>query len=451
MKSDVNMQQKKGQDSLLLCLMSLLISLFLITPPPKQSLGAAALNPTELECLIPSFEPSNGASQVDEGSSACSPYIESTARNGDEQDPLSGLPGGDVPPFRCVFDPYPEFNGIAVDPVNNEVLLSDQNRKSLLFYERRAGSRSPEVTEPLRQVIGPRSGLGFVAGVAIDAVKHQYYAVNNDVEDRMVVFSRDAQGNALPARLLYTPHQVWGISLDQDNNELAITSEQLNAVFVYRKEAKGLEAPLRVIKGETSGMGDPHGIFIDALHNEIVVANHGYYHNDFVRYPYAEEFKPIVPSQGRFQGSSLTVYLRTANGESRPLRTIQGPNTQLKLPMGLHEDVVNDEIAVANNGDNSILIFRRTDSGDAKPARVIRGPATYLDHPMGVFIDSRNNELWVANFGNHSATVYARTAHGNVAPKRITRNAPLGSPTVGLGNPMAVTYNPARQEILVPN
>jgi hypothetical protein len=33
----------------------------------------------------------------------------------------------------------------------------------------------------------------------------------------------------------------------------------------------------------------------------------------------------------------------------------------------------------------------------------------------------------------------------------VLRNAPAGSPTVGLGNPGAVAYDPKRDEILVPN
>src|SRR5690242_3624775 len=37
-------------------------------------------------------------------------------------------------PLRQVSDPYPVFNGIAVDPVNGVVAMSDVNRKGLLSY-----------------------------------------------------------------------------------------------------------------------------------------------------------------------------------------------------------------------------------------------------------------------------------------------------------------------------
>ena len=119
--------------------------------------------------------------------------------------------------------------------------------------------------------------------------------------------------------------------------------------------------------------------------------------------------------------------------------------------MALDVDTVNNEIAVANSGANSILIFRRTDKGDAAPVRVIRGARTALDHPMGVSIDKKNNEIWVSNYNDHTAIVFSRTANGNVAPRRIIRNAPEGAPTSGFGNPGAIAYDSKRGEILVPN
>src|SRR5260370_32293540 len=47
--------------------------------------------------------------------------------------------GGDIPPARTIADPYPVFNGIAVDAESNIVVMTDGNRKSLLIYDRTAG------------------------------------------------------------------------------------------------------------------------------------------------------------------------------------------------------------------------------------------------------------------------------------------------------------------------
>ncbi len=366
-------------------------------------------------------------------------------------DPAGG-PRGDIAAVRRIADPYPEFSGVAGDVADGRLVFGDGNHRSLMIYNRTGGSQSPETTQPRQRIMGDRTNLGFISSVAIDQKTGDYYAIDNDTEDRIAVFAPSADGNALPLRVLYTPHQAYGLSLDPQHQELAVTVEQLNAVLIYRLNAKGLEAPLRVIHGPSTGMADPHGVFIDPEHNEIVVASIGNFRpGGGFGTPYLKHFGPLLKSKGRFLPPSLTFYSTQKAGDQSPLRTIQGPDTGLNWPMAITEDVKDGEIAVANNGDNSILIFNRTESGDAKPIRVIRGPRTGLDLPLGVYIDTRHNELWVANFGNHSATVYPWNAKGDVAPKRIVRNAPAGTPTAGLGNPMAVAYNPAEQEILVAN
>src|SRR5713226_7785288 len=110
--------------------------------------------------------------------------------------------GGDLPPLRAITDPYPTFNGIALDTQNGRVLISDENRKSVLLYDRAGGSQSPLVTRPLRQILGPRTGVGFIAGVEMDPERRELYAVNNDIEDRVVIFDYNAQGNVEPKRTL---------------------------------------------------------------------------------------------------------------------------------------------------------------------------------------------------------------------------------------------------------
>src|SRR5712691_2850576 len=44
--------------------------------------------------------------------------------------------GGDIPAVRSVVDPHPAFVGVAVDPVNDVVVLADTNRKSVVSYDR---------------------------------------------------------------------------------------------------------------------------------------------------------------------------------------------------------------------------------------------------------------------------------------------------------------------------
>jgi DNA-binding beta-propeller fold protein YncE len=369
------------------------------------------------------------------------------------------IAGGDVPPTRVVSDPYPTLHSVAVDAEHDRVFVSDPNRHALWSYDRLAASTGPEPVTPLTSIRGPSTGMMFVAAVTVDPSAQEVYTVDNDIGDRLMVFPYDANGNAKPKRVLSVPHQAWGVSINQARNEIAVSVEAPREIAIYKREASGIDAPLRIIRGPKTGLGDPHGVFFDGKNNELVVANHGNQNGRQTppgdaptsrpRGGAATAAEPLVG--GRFEEPSITVYPGGAKGDVAPARRIQGAKTGLNWPMALNVDVDHDEIAVANSGDSSVRIFRRTDAGDIAPLRVLKGPRTGIHGPMGVTFDVKNNEIWVANYGDHTALVFARTASGDAAPKRILRNAPSGSATVGFGNPGAVAYDSKRDEILVPN
>lgn len=377
--------------------------------------------------------------------SACA-FPAQTAASGNDLE--SSFFESDIAPLRSIVDPFPSFNGIAVDPANNRVIMSDSNRKSMLVYDRAGKSSSGEATKPLAQVIGPVTQIGFVAAVAIDPVAKEMYTVNNDIEDVMVAFPYEAQGNAQP-RVLAVTHGAWGLSLSNARNEIAVSVEHENAVYIYRRGAQGLERPLRRIQGANTQMADPHGVALDGVNQEIAVANHGNFNSR--RVVNEQTVGSEAKLGGRFLRPSVNFYSATAEGDAKPVRVLQGDQTQLNWPMGIDIDTTHNELAVANNGDHSILIFRRNEAGNVAPVRIIRGPKTNISAPMGVSVDARNDEIWVANFGDHSAVVFDRTASGNVAPKRMIRSAPEGAASGGFGNPMAAGYDTKREEILVPN
>jgi DNA-binding beta-propeller fold protein YncE len=363
--------------------------------------------------------------------------------------PGKDVPGGDVPPTRIVADPYPTFDGIAVDPQNNLVVLSDENRSGLFMYDRSGGSKSPKITEPKRHIIGPRTDLGFIAGVTLDPKNREAWVVNND-GGGVDVFSYDQHGDVKPIRELDVPHQSWGLSLDVARDGVAVTSQQYQGISIYSRTATGASRPLRTIRGESTQLADPHGVYLDGQNNEVFTANHGNwtemrsYADDAVLLP--GEYKP-----GRFERPSIRIFRADANGNVGPTRTLQGKSTLLAWPMGIDVSRERNELAIANYGSNSILIFPRSASGDVSPARVIGGDRTNIIGPVGVAFDQKNGELWVANYGDHTAVVFDITASGNVEPKRIIRNAPAGTPTTGFTNASAAAYDSKRGEILVPN
>jgi len=360
--------------------------------------------------------------------------------------------GGVIPPIRSVSDPFPTFDGMALDLENDRVIFSDENRHSLLVYDRAAGSALPDPTEPVQWVFGPKTELGFVAGVEVDPARKEFYTVNNDGGDRMVVFTYDSHGNVQPRRTLILPHQSWDVALAPGRDEIAITVQQSNAISLFRRGARGTDRPIRTIRGLATQLEDPHGLYFDEKHNELVTANHGNWTQ--IR-PYSP-YDPLVTDvgeykSGAFHPSAITFHAADANGDVPPLRTIEGDLTGLNWPMGIDVDLVHDEIAVANYGDSSIRVFRRGDRGSVQPVRVIRGALTQIVGPVSVAVDVKHDELWVANYGDHTAVVFPRTASGNVRPKRTIRNAPKDTPTCGFTNASAAAYDSKRDEILVPN
>jgi DNA-binding beta-propeller fold protein YncE len=420
-------------------LLTLLACAVILLPSARSQFAAGSSSPREPAALMP----------VADGALCTQPEA-----NGAGADLAAVLKGTDLPAIRQISDPYPTFSEVAVDPASNRVVMTDINRKSVLQYDRSAGGNSSAQTAPLSQIMGPNTMAGFLAGVALDPVRREIFAVNNDIEDSMAVFSYDSAGDAKPLRALVVPHQSWGISLDSKRDEIGIAIQQVNAVFIYRREASGVEPPIRTIQGAHTGLADPHGIFMDERDQEIIVANHGNWRNEFTedrpQRVNAVSY-PDVPSGGKFLPPSIAVYPLTANGDVKPLRVLRGASLGLNYPMALDVDLDHNEIVVANNGDNSILVFPRTGAGEIPPLRVIRGDRTGLNMPIGIAVDTKNDELWVTNSNSHTALVFPRGASGNVSPKRVIRNAPADAALVGFTNPMALGYDTKRNEILVPN
>jgi len=372
-------------------------------------------------------------------------------------------------PVRVVADSAPVLSGIAIDIKRDEVFMTNDKESaepSIMVYPTQFQS-TDRVMEPKRRLAGPRTNLALPCGVAVSPEFQEMFAVSGDGQD-INIFPLTAEGNSAPAREIHVPHASGGVSFDIKNDEIYITTEHSNRISVYSRKAQGDDDPLRIIQGPNTSLADPHGIYVDAERNEVLVTNHGNWrktrtgeafalHGDskfaFMRGSFSHPgiVEPLGPSTGKFMPPSVMVFSRTANGDVGPLRTIQGPHTRLNVAVGITRDPDSGEIVVANSGDNSILFFEGNANGDVAPLRVLAGPATSLKGATGVAIDTKHNELWVTSWENHMAAVFSRKAQGNIAPLRVIHSAPTGAPLATMGRLGAVAFVPKRQEILAPN
>jgi DNA-binding beta-propeller fold protein YncE len=371
-------------------------------------------------------------------------------------------------PVRTLKDPYPGYSSVAVDPLRNEVVMTDESLFSILVYDRMENTPpKARMSEPKRMLQGVHTEIEFQCGIYIDPASGDIYSVNNDTMDKLIIFPHQASGDAPPARMLKTPHSTYGIAVDEKSQEMFITVQDDSAVIVFRKSAKDEDGPVRSLQGSHTLLADPHGIAFDSKKDLIFVSNWGSVNEHKAgasleqqtganirsvhkaNWPLGPD--DIVPGGGRFLPGSITVYPRTASGDAAPLRVIQGPRTQLNWPSSMAVDPERNELYVANDPDSSILVFSGDSSGDVAPIRVIKGPKSLLKNPTGIWLDLKNGELWASNFGNHTATVYRLDASGDAPPVRTIRSAPMDTPAPMMGNPHTIVYDSKRDEILVAN
>ena len=346
-------------------------------------------------------------------------------------------------PVRTIRDTAPTYSSVGVDTNSNEVILTDNNLWSYRVFDRTSPTPKDDtdVTAPKRIVTGDKTGIQFNNGLYVDPQDGDIYSVESDTGDKMVRFPRNANGDVSPTTILHTPHRVYNIAADEVKQELFLTIEFPPRVMVYAKHAAGEAKPLRIIGGDDTGLDAPHGIAVDEKDRLLFVNTWGH-HADFTK-----------AGTGKWYLPAIKVYALDANGDAKPLRVITGDKTQLDWPGGMKFNPDNGDLYVANDIGQSVLVFANapTTQGDVEPARVIHGPSTRLRNPTGVALDRKNGELWVSNLGNSSATVYPLMATGDASPLRIIRSAEESKRGVNFGRTAAVTYDPIRQEILVPN
>ncbi len=358
------------------------------------------------------------------------------------------------PALRTIKDTAPTYSAVAVDPINDEIFLQDENLFQIVVFDRNTDTPATAAfSEPKRVIGGHHTKMEFNCGLYIDPSSGDVYSVNNDTINTLVIFSREKVGDVPPTRELRTPHRTFGIAVDEDAEELFLTVQHPPEIVVYHKYASGRERPIRTMRGNSTQLEDAHGIALDPKNGWMFVSNYGNsakYLEDSLGKPEVGD-EDLKPGTGEYKDPSITVYPIKANGDQAPIRVIEGPKTQLNWPAHIHIDVDRGELFVANDGANSILVFDIRANGNVEPKRVLKGPRTTILNPTGVFVDTKNQELVVASMGNHSAPVFAIDAGGDVPPKRVIRSAPIGKMALQIGNPGAVSYDTKRNEILVPN
>jgi hypothetical protein len=178
-------------------------------------------------------------------------------------------------PLTFIQDPYPSFSSITVDDVRNEIVVTDENRFRIMWYDRTATTpANAEATTPKRIINGLHTHTQYASDVYVDPPTGETFVINNDTVHNTTVYNRQASGDAPPTREFPSPYGNFGVAVDESKNELYLTLQHNAAIMVYKKSSGATDFATRLIQGPHTGMGDPHGIAFDpknrfALHRQL--------------------------------------------------------------------------------------------------------------------------------------------------------------------------------------
>jgi DNA-binding beta-propeller fold protein YncE len=265
---------------------------------------------------------------------------------------------GNVAPYRKLHTPHTTF-GIVADEEKQELLMTIQDDHAVSVFKKTAKDQDT----PIRLLQGPKTLMADPHGIALDTKTGLIYVTNwGTVQDRKYdVPWRYGKVN-------------WPVGR---NNNIPGSGKILPpSITVYRKDASGDTAPLRVISGPKTLLDWPTSIAVHPDRGEIFVANDT---ND-----------------------TVTVYRSDANGDVAPIRILKGPRSMIKNPTGVALDLKNNELWVSNFGSHSATVYPVDASGDPVPKRVIRSgpaddPSPMFSNPHTVAYDSKRDQLLVSN------------------------------------------------------
>lgn len=309
-----------------------------------------------------------------------------------------------------------------------------------------------------------------------------------------------------PVRVIRDTYPTYSaVAVDLENDELILQDENLFQIMVYDRTANtppaaAMAEPKRVIGGPLTKVEFNCGLYVDPKTGDIYsVANDTidtltiFSRDARGNVPPTRQLHTphgtfgIVVDESREEmyltvqhTNSVVVYRKMAEGEEKPLRTIQGPATQMEDPHGIALDPKNGLIFVSNHGNArdfgsdgaawyrgdaasaaasnavvsgsgrfdppSITVYRIDAQGNASPLRIIEGQQTRLNWPSSLYYDPDHGELLVANDADDSILVFSGTANGNAAPVRVIKGA-----RTGIKNPTGIFADTKNQEIVVSN
>ena len=279
--------------------------------------------------------------------------------------------------------------------------------------------------DPVRTLDNPNLGdtVWDPWTVAVDSTEHVY--VQSYVSDATTfVFGPRRSG---------PPTRVFRVA-GPDSESIAVDGNGYEYVM-------GGEGPAQVFVAAPKADGTPSDEYGVSPVRQFSTAQDGF--GPWASTLSVDERGEIVAAATRTSGSEIQVFQGGATGSSRPVRVIAGPTTGLgactSYQMCDHVSVASspstDRIyaAVSTPTTTHVSVFAAGANGDAKPLRTIEGSATGLAGNVvtGIAVSQNSGDIFAmvktAQFGGPAAVeVFGRQANGNEAPLRTFTDRSAG-------------------------
>jgi hypothetical protein len=279
-------------------------------------------------------------------------------------------------------------------------------------FARLAKENSP----PLRRIAGQKTLLSrTMHDIRYDAL-HDEFFVTNPFAQAILVFRGGANREEAPIRVIQGPKtQLAGsayagvdrLDVDPIHNEILVPVN--NSILVFAREAEGDVAPIRVIKGPATTLGSIRTLAVDTVHNLIVGSGTM---DTREKGAAAAQTQPSSPQPT----GALVMFNRTDNGNVPPRAVITGSKTgifrieqlQVYSPKGW---IVAAQAAGTGNSEEPegvfVGVWSVNDNGDIPPRWKLAGPKSILKKPRGVALNPSNKELIVADMRLNAVVTFS--------------------------------------------
>jgi hypothetical protein len=251
---------------------------------------------------------------------------------------------------------------------------------------------------PRRMIFGQATKLSrTMHDIRYNEVRDELY-VTNPFAQSILTFRGDANGEAQPIRTIKGSKTMLesadSLEVDGVNNEIYVP--QGDDILVFPLLANGDVAPSRIIRGGNRlGWSPGSGIAVDPIHNVVVTDG-----------TVSKENQGGWQTSYRAGREAILIFDRKADGDSKPLRVIRGPNTGIHGIRQIHVQPTGGWIVITQITDGGIPepegtfvgVWSINDNGDVPPRWKIEGKASnIMKKPRGVTLNPKNKEVIVSD------------------------------------------------------